>query len=97
MTLYSEEVKRIINSYPWPDGDRLKVRVEELFFDVPTKDGHTSCLKIWLYSENFATFDGVEQLRIAKIINSLVPRLNAMGIPTIFDVDKGDGRYVQPL
>ena len=93
-TLYSEEVRKIIRSYPWPPGNRLRLEVDEEPLTAPTREGHMKCLTLVLFRDNFNSFDGVEQLRIAKIIGELIPRLNSMGIPTQLRVAKGDGRVV---
>lgn len=87
MTLYSDDVKRVIKSYDWPPGNRLR---------LDPVDGHdditgTEYLVLRIYRNNFSSFDGVEQLKIAKIFSDLIPRLTTMGIPTILDVAKGDG------
>lgn len=95
-TLYSDEVKRVIRSYDWPPGNRLRMEVDEEPLTAPTKDGHTKCLTLVLFRDNFSSFDGTEQLRIAKIIGELIPKLNSMGVPTQLRVAKGDGRVVGP-
>lgn len=87
MTLYSDEVKRIVKSYEWPEGERLIIEFQD-GYDVIEQP----YLIVRLFRDNFNLFDGVEQLKIAKIINDLIPRLNAGGIPTVLDVAKGDGR-----
>jgi len=92
-TLYSEnpEAKKVVQSYDWPPGGRLRIDFQDKYLRHPTPEGHTRVLILRLFRDNFNTFDGVEQLRIAKIIGDLIPRLNSMGIPTFFEVAKGDG------
>lgn len=88
MTLYSDEVRRIIRSYEWPEGDRLRLEVLDGYDDATGQ----SFLWLRMFRDNFIQFDGVEQLRIAKIMNDLIPRLISSGIPTRLEVAKGDGR-----
>lgn len=87
MTLYSENVKRIIQSYDWPPGNRLKLEIVE---EVDSLDNPVLVLK--MFRENFILFDGVEQMRIAQIMNDLIPRLISSGVPTRLEVAKGDGQ-----
>lgn len=89
MTLYSDEVKRIVKSYDWPPGERLKIEFQDAWL------GQSQYLIFRIFRDNFSSFDGIEQLRIAKMIGDLIPRLNSMGIPTRFDVAPGDGRIVR--
>jgi len=93
VTLYSEnpEIKKVVQSYDWPPGKRLKMEFVDKHFDVPTPEGHTRIMVLRLFRDNFNTFDGVEQLRIAKMVGDLIPRLHSMGIPTGFEVAPGDG------
>lgn len=87
MSLYSEEVKRIIQSYDWPEGNRLALEIGE---EKDILDN--SVLVIRMFRDNFVTFDGIEQMRIAKIMNDLIPRLISTGVPTRLEVAKGDGQ-----
>ena len=90
MTMYSDDVKRIIQSYDWPPGNRFWLDPAD-GFDA----GGNACLVLYIYRNNFITFDGVEQLRISKIFNSLIPQLLELGVPTRLEVVKGDERLAR--
>lgn len=87
MSLYSDEVKKIIKSYDWPPGERLRLEIVE---ETDIQDSPVLVIK--MFRDNFITFDGVEQMRIAQIMNDLIPRLTSTGTPTRLEVAKGDGR-----
>lgn len=90
MTLYSNKAERIIKSYDWPPGNRLWLDPA----DGLDAGGHP-CLVLYIYRNNFITFDGVEQMRIAKIFNELIPHLISEGIPTRLEVVNGDERLAR--
>jgi len=88
VSLYSEEVTKVVQSYEWPPGGRLTLE----FVDGFDASGVNPCLVIRMFRDNFIQFDGTEQMRIAHIMNDLIPRLISMGTPTRLEVAKGDGR-----
>lgn len=90
MTLYSEDASRIIKSYDWPPGNRLWIDPAD-----GVDAAGNPCLVLYIYRNNFIKFDGVEQLRIAKIFNELIPNLIDHGIPTRLEVVKGDERLAR--
>lgn len=90
MTLYSEKASRIIHSYDWPPGNRLWLDPAD-----GLDAGGNPCLVLYIYRDNFITFDGTEQLRIAKIFNSLIPQLISEGIPTRLEVLSGGERLAR--
>lgn len=87
MSLYSETVKKIIGSYEWPPGKRLRLEIGE---ETDVLDEPVLVLRI--FRENFITFSGVDQMKIANIMNDLIPRLISSGVPTRLEVAKGDGQ-----
>lgn len=90
MTLYSDKAKRIIQSYDWPPGNRLWIDPAD-----GLDAGSNPCLVLYIYRGNFITFDGVEQVRISKIFNELIPQLIAEGIPTRLEVVDGNERLAR--
>lgn len=91
MTLYNEDVKRIIKSYDWPPGNRLIIDP----VDGYDENLGVEFLELRIYRDNFIQFDGVEQQRIANIFNDLIPRLHLMGVNARFNVAPGDGRIAR--
>lgn len=83
MSLYSDEVKKMVRSYEWPKN--LMLDVQDGFDEI----SHSEFLWIVLYRDNFITIDGVDQLRVSKMINDLIPRLIMAGVPTRLIVKPG--------
>jgi len=69
--LYTEHIRRFIHSYrpELPSGLRM---------DTVEYDDH---LALRFYRDNFDAFDGVDRLRIVKIIDEMIKGIWKMGCP----------------
>lgn len=80
MSLYSDEIRRIANSYTWPPG---------LIVDIVE---HEDNLGVRIYRDNFERLDGVDKLHYAHQIGDMVFAIRQKGCPCYTEAAKGDGR-----
>lgn len=79
-SLYSDEIRRFLNTRPWPHG---------LIWEVVEFD---DCLKFRLYRDNINMLNSDDKLHLAKLVNESLSSISKQGVPIFTWVAKGDGR-----
>jgi hypothetical protein len=76
VTLYSNEIRNYIRSRDWP------LRLQ---WEVAEYEEH---LAFRFFRDNFNTFDGEEQRRIAMMVREVMEKVRGDGIPIYMEVMK---------
>lgn len=86
MSLYSNEIRRYLNTRDWPKG---------LIFDVCEKFVPEPHLSIVFFRDNWLTLDGEDMLQVTHIVKEVMARLWADGIPTYVGKMESSASYVE--
>lgn len=78
-SLYSNEIRRYLRGQDWPRGV------------IPDVVEFEDCLKIRLYRDNLNKLDAHAKLKLVEILNTVLSKIRADGIPIYTWVAEGDG------
>lgn len=81
-SLYTDEVRRFVNTRDWPSG---------LIIQVAEQDEPAPHLNLIFYRDNWLTFDFEDQSKITSTVKEVMEKLWSMGIPTY--VGKMESQY----
>ena len=79
-SLYTDDVRNLFRSIPWPKGLRAFIAEEE------------NNLNMVFYRDNFESFDGETKYHIAMLVKEFMEKVRGMGIPIYMQAMEGDGR-----
>lgn len=71
-SLYTDAVRRYVQSRPWPRGLKMEVR-------EPTEPAPH--LMFYFFRDNWITFDGEDQKYISEIVREVMMKLRKDGVP----------------
>lgn len=81
MTLYTDEVKKVVKTAKFPKGFRYDI-MEFPLADPPQ-------LRLYIYKDNFSLFPDSKIETIAFELNKVLEQIQNMGVPIILE-DRGD-------
>ena len=79
-SLYSDEIRRYINTRSWP---------KRIVWEVIEYEGY---LGFRLFRDNFNAFDGEDRMQIAMMVKEIMEKIRKDGVPIYMEVAAGNGR-----
>lgn len=87
-SLYTEELEKYLHAQDWPKGFAWRI------IEIDDRETNRRYLQFQVFRDNLNALDGVDKLRVAKMLNDCLSRISKSGVPIYTEVARGNGQNV---